>query len=132
MRKSSAACTISLLATLCCAGQDSKGFADLSIESSASSGVWVRYVVKGLRTVRSGWVVSRNAVNPSAVTKLVPSPTSHIRGIVYSAGCALHTFDLAIQDARSYEYVFQCEPMPKSKSTARFHTWTNYSITTLT
>ena len=113
MRKSASVCTAFILATLCCAGQESKALADLSIESSASARVWVRYVVKDLTAVRSGWIVSRDAEHPHTVTNLRPSPTNHIRGIVYSPGCALQTFDQPIQDARSYQYVFHCEPIPK-------------------
>jgi hypothetical protein len=44
------------------------------------------------------------------ITKLAANNTTHVRGIVYSPGCALQAFDIAIQEARGYRYSFPCEP----------------------
>jgi hypothetical protein len=46
-----------------------------------------------------------------AITRLSAGDRARVRGIIYSPGCALRAFDIAIQEPRGYRYSFVCEPI---------------------
>jgi hypothetical protein len=92
------------------AAQDGGSFAMLDIDfGSSTSRVWRWYVVRDRTTVRASWMNPQDGEHIYRITKLSASSTSRARGVVYSPGCALQTFDIAIQDVRSYRNSFPCE-----------------------
>jgi hypothetical protein len=110
----SSVCSFSFLLAVLSVGstaaQDGGSFATLDIDlGSSTSRVWGRYVVRDRTTVRAGWMNPQDGEHIYKITKLSASSTSHARGVVYSPRCALQTFDIAIQDVRSYRYSFPCE-----------------------
>jgi len=92
--------------------QDVGSFATLDVDFGVPTGrVWGRYVMSDGATVRSGWMTSQDGKPIYAIAKLSANRTAHVRGIVYSPGCALQVFDIAIQEPRAYRYSFACEPI---------------------
>jgi hypothetical protein len=65
------------------------------------------------KTAQTGWIQPHNGEKAFAITRLLANRQSHARGIVYSPGCALETFDIAITELRRYVYSFHCEPSPE-------------------
>ena len=81
--------------------QDAGSFASLDIDfGTPTASVWGRYVVSDKTTVRTGWINPQDGEHNYTVTRLSANKTSHLRGIVYSPGCALQTFDIAIQELK--------------------------------
>ena len=111
----SSVCKLSFVLTMLFVGvlaQDGGLFADLDIDfGTPTARVWGRYVVSDKTTVRAGWINPQDGEHTYAITRLSASNTSHVRGIVYSPGCVLQTFDIAIQELRSYQYSLRCEPV---------------------
>jgi hypothetical protein len=111
----SSVCKFSFLLTTLFVGvlaQDGGLFAALDIDfGTPTARVWGRYVVSDKTTVRVGWINPQDGELTYAITRLSANDTSQVRGIVYSPGCALQTFDIAIQEPRSYRYSFPCEPI---------------------
>lgn len=116
LRWFSSVCRFSFLLTILFVGlltaQDTGSFAILNIDlRAATARVWGRYVISDRTTVRTGWINPQEGEHIYAITRLSASNTSHVRGIVYSPGCVLQTFDIAIQELRSYQYSLRCEPV---------------------
>jgi hypothetical protein len=94
--------------------EDVGAFATLEVDFGAATGrVWGRYVMSDGTTVRSGWMTPPDGNPIYAITRLSAGDRARVRGIVYSPGCALQAFDIAIQEPRSYRYSFACEPIPQ-------------------
>lgn len=94
--------------------QNSSAFANLKIDfGRVTTHAWGRYVVSGDTVVQSGWVRTTGNVRDYVITRLPAGNDSRVKGVLYLPGCAVRTFDISIPEARDYQYLFSCEPIPQ-------------------
>ena len=82
--------------------------------SGHGAGFWGRYAVCYGKNRIAGWTSPQNG-EAHRIEGIFSGPKTRIRGVLYAPGCALQTFDVAVKDARLYQYQFRCDPLPETE-----------------
>jgi len=79
------------------------------------SGFWGRFFIIEKASRIAGWITSEDKTSDYKITGIHASQDTRFRAIVYVPGCALQTVDLAIAEARNYQYSFRCLLIPQTQ-----------------
>jgi hypothetical protein len=106
-------CALSALFTYSALGQTPTAILEVQF-AGHGAGFWGRYAVCYGKDRIAGWTSPQNG-GAHRIEGIFSGPKTRIRGILYAPGCALQTFDIAVKDARLYQYQFRCDPIPQTE-----------------
>jgi len=79
------------------------------------SGFWGRFFIIEKASRIAGWITPEDKTSDYKISGIHASENTRFRAIIYVPGCALQTVDLAISEARNYQYSFRCVLVPQTQ-----------------
>ncbi len=80
-----------------------------------TAGAWGRYVISDGSVRRTGWLTTGDDHETYAISAIRLGSSSRVRAILYASGCSVQTANLPIREAKTYHYIFHCEPVPQTE-----------------
>ena len=106
-------CAVSSLLLCSALGQTPTAILEIQF-AGHSAGFWGRYAVCYGKNRIAGWTSPQNG-EAHRIEGIFSGLKTRVRGVLYAPGCALQTFDVAVKDARLYQYQFRCDPLPQTE-----------------